>query len=99
MGYACMLLRNDRHRETLGIPERDLIEITWSKLAKSIHRIQRDRRSQPVARFILDQFEEYLRMNGFGGLTHEHFADFALPPERRDPLVKDGIRQASAKKL
>lgn len=33
-------------------------------------------------------------MNGFGGLSHEHFAFFALPAERRDLLVKDGIRRA-----
>lgn len=33
-------------------------------------------------------------MNGFGGLTQEHFTFFAQAPSDRDPLVKDGIRRA-----
>ena len=38
---------------------------------------------RPVSRFVLQQFEEYLRMNGFGGFTNDHFAYFALSPDER----------------
>ena len=84
----------DRHREAFGIPEDEIFDITWSDLVRSIRSTRVNRRSHPVAPFVLDQFEEYLRMNGYGGLTHEHFAFFALPADQRDPLVKDGIRRA-----
>ncbi len=84
----------DRHRETLGIPETGISTVTWSELARVARRILTKGPAEPVARFVLEQFEEYLRMNGFGGLTQEHFTYFAQVPSDRDPLVKEGIRRA-----
>ncbi len=66
---------------------------TWSELARAV----REMRPRDAAeRFLLQQFEEYLRMNGFGGFTEEHFAYFAWSPERRasEPVTKRGAQQA-----
>lgn len=84
----------DRHCETLGIPKTGISNVTWSELARVVRRILANRPAEPVARFVLEQFEEYLRMNGFGGLTQDHFTFFAQASSDRDPLVKDGIRRA-----
>ncbi len=84
----------DRHRETLGILETGISNVTWSELARVVRRILAKRLEEPIAGFVLEQFEEYLRMNGFGGLTQDHFTFFAQAPTVRDPLVKDGIRRA-----
>lgn len=84
----------DRHRETLGILETGISNVTWSDLVRVVRRILAKRPAEPIARFVLEQFEEYLRMNGFGGLTQDHFTFFAQAPSDRDPLVKEGIRRA-----
>jgi hypothetical protein len=81
----------DRHRDTLDIRSPERVDVTWSELVRRIRSIPREHRSDAVVDFILTQFEEYLQMNGFGGLTHEHFSYFAHASDRRDPLVKDGI--------
>jgi hypothetical protein len=84
----------ERQRETLGILETGISNVTWSKLARVVRRILAKRPAEPIASFVLEQFEEYLRMNGFGGLIQDHFTFFAQAPSDRDPLVKDGIRRA-----
>lgn len=84
----------DRHRDTLNIRNLERVEVTWSDVVRQVRSIPREHRSDPVVDFILAQFEEYLQMNGFGGLTHEHFSYFAHSSDRRDPLVKDGIRRS-----
>ncbi len=84
----------DRHRAAFEVPATNVFDLTWSELARAIRSISLTPAAPHVARYVLSQFEEYLTMNGFGGLTHEHFAYFALPPEERDMLVKDGIRRS-----
>lgn len=86
----------DRHRSTLGIDDVQVLDITWSDLARTIQSIPANQRKDPIANFVLAAFEEYLRMNGFGGLTYDHFAFFAQAPQHRDPMVKEGIRRALA---
>lgn len=86
----------DRHRCTLKILNQERLDVTWSELVRRIRSIPREHRFDPLVDFILTQFEEYLQMNGFGGLTHEHFSYFAHGSDRRDPLVKDGIRRSLA---
>jgi hypothetical protein len=68
-------------------------QTTWGRLAHAARRVTpRDQ----VAQFITTQFEEYLRMNGFGGFADEHFAYFAWSPERRrtEPVTKLGAQRA-----
>ena len=83
----------DRHFRTLAIPRTTPGSITWAALAQTCRTTSQRHSREPVVRFILEQFEEYLRMNGFGGLTADHFAFFASTAEDRDPLVKEGIRR------
>ena len=86
-----------RHAKALGIPwVGDFQTRAWSELAgaaKLTHPAE-----TPVSWFVLVQFEEYLRMNGFGGFTIDHFNYFALGPEEREQSAdtKDGIRRQLA---
>ena len=84
----------ERHRATLGIGETSFRTLTWTRLARTVRAISDDVRVSAVARFVLEQFEEYLSMNGFGGLIEEHLSYFARQPEHRDDFVKEGIRRA-----
>lgn len=84
----------NRHRDTLDIRSPKRVDVTWSELVKRVRSIPREHRSEAVVDFILTQFEEYLQMSGFGGLTNEHFTYFTHSSDRRDPLVKDGIRRS-----
>lgn len=68
-------------------------ECSWGQIARAAGQTRAV--GQPAA-YLLEQFEEYLRMNGFGGFTDEHFAFFAWSPERRgaEPVTKRGAQQA-----
>ena len=83
------------HRRTLGADNHPPSAVTWSALARCAREGCRIATSE-VDRFLLEQFEEYLRMNGFGGLIHEHFAYFAMSPEERHLKLgtKDGMNRA-----
>lgn len=84
------------HKRTLQIPcSQPVSRITWTALARCAHSILLENALEPVPRFVLQQFEEYLRVNGFGGFTNDHFAYFALSPEERAAAqpVKEGIRR------
>ncbi|MPZ22081.1 MAG: hypothetical protein GEU28_00710 [Dehalococcoidia bacterium] len=88
-------LRN--HCVSLGIPASSPWHVTtWSQLARASRAGLRDPLPNGVARFVLSQFEEYLRMNGFGGFVEEHFAFFALSGEKRATLTREGIRRSLA---
>lgn len=93
LGNAVTKSQLDRHCKTLSISQTSVLDVTWSKLARAAKFAVQNLKREPVTRFMLEQFEEYLRMNGFGGLTAEHFSFFAQPEETRDPLVKEGIRR------
>lgn len=45
---------------------------------------------------VITAFEEYLRMNGFGGFADEHFTYFALSPDDRakEIATRSGVRRA-----
>ena len=96
LGPVVTAAQLQRHRDTFDIPgdDADLHDCTWHELAHTAHIMQRDLPLTPVERFVLQQFEEYLRMNGFGGLTEEHLQYFVRQPAQRDDLVKDGIRRS-----
>jgi len=86
----------DRHRAILGIGKTETMDVTWDRLARTARAVQSD--AQPEsAQFLLRQFEEYLRMNGFGGLTNEHFAYFAMNPDERK--LAEGTKDAIARIL
>ena len=84
----------DRHRATLGITSAGTDDITWTDVFRAARHARLSTKHEPIVHFVLKQFEEYLHMNGFGGLTEEHLSYFALRQESRDDLVKDGIRRA-----
>jgi hypothetical protein len=84
----------DRHRQTLSIVDRHVHALTWSQLARAVRATRLGMRPSPVARFVMEQFEEYLYMNGFGGLNETQLGYFSQPPEQRDELVKEGIRRS-----
>ncbi len=71
------------HAKTLNIALTAPKSVTWASLARCARAIRASEVLNPVARFVLEQFEEYLRMNGFGGFTNDHFAYFALGPDER----------------
>jgi len=71
------------HAKTLGISVTDPVPVTWAALARRARLLLADNGLGPVSEFVLQQFEEYLRMNGFGGFTNDHFAYFTLGPEDR----------------
>ena len=83
-----------RHREAFNVDRCEIHNITWAELARTARRIRFEQRLDPVSKFVVEQFEEYLRMNGFAGLTEEHLSFFAQPPDHRDELVKEGIRRS-----
>lgn len=84
----------DRHRATLDIQDERICDVTWTQLTRALAEVGAAEPSKSVAAFVAQQLEEYLRMNGYGGVSLEHFAFFATGPEDRDPLVKEGIQRA-----
>lgn len=84
----------NRHKHTLGLPSDETIDITWTDVYRATRHARLLTRHESTVHFVLEQFEEYLHMTGFGGLTEEHLSYFALRKESRDDLVKDGIRRA-----
>jgi hypothetical protein len=72
------------HAKTLQTQPADAASVTWTSLARRAREILSSEVMQPVPRFVLQQFEDYLRMNGFGGFTNDHFAFFALTPDERE---------------
>jgi hypothetical protein len=67
---------------------------TWHSVARVVRDIA-PHSPQPT-RHVLEQFEEYMRMNGFGGFADEHFAYFAMNTDRRraESVTRVGARRA-----
>jgi hypothetical protein len=68
---------------------------TWRKITQAAHRV-RVRRTDPITGYLLEQFEEYMALNGFGAFTDEHFAYFALSEAHRKlkPATRMGVQRA-----
>ena len=69
-------------------------QTTWHRLAIAARGLHLG--LTEVQTFVITQFEEYLRMNGFGGFAAEHFTYFAVSPEQRQNEVatRVGVRRA-----
>lgn len=103
LGPVITAAQLERHRTTLEVPQAALHAVSWHALARAARdvlwadarRSGRERVAlEPVARFVLEQWEGYLQMNGFGGFTEEHLLYFLRRREQRDELVRDGIRRS-----
>jgi hypothetical protein len=84
------------HRRTLRAPHAEQLSVTWLEVAEAVRATRRRVSKESTEDFLLQQFEEYLAMTGFGGLVEEQFAYLALAPKDRekDSVTKDGIRRS-----
>jgi hypothetical protein len=94
LGDSVNAAQLERHRKTLTIHDQQTLATSWARMARTARTALARSGLPPVDRFVVSQFEEYLSMNGFSGLTEEHLAYFAQPQDRRDGLVKEGVRRS-----